>query len=80
MRMSNKLTIPPEFDRAPDEQRIAFVQELWDRIAANPERVPVPAAHRRVLEDRLREYHANPSVAEDWAEFRDNLLAKLRNT
>lgn len=49
--MSNtKLSIPPEFDEAPKEQRIAFVQELWDRIAQDPESVPVPESHKRILD------------------------------
>lgn len=79
MRMSNKLTIPPDFDRAPDEARIAFVQELWDRIAENPGRVPVPEGHRRILEQRLKDYRSNSAAGEAWTEVRDDLLAKLRN-
>ncbi len=78
MRMSSKLTVPEDFDRAPDEQRIAFVQELWDRIAENPTRVPVPEAHLQILEQRLSDYRANPSAGQDWAKIRDELLAKLR--
>jgi hypothetical protein len=31
--MSTNLKVPPEFDHVSKEQRIAFVQELWDRIA-----------------------------------------------
>ena len=79
MRMASKLTVPDDFDRAPDEQRIAFVQELWDRIAENPVRVPVPESHRRILEQRLSEYGANPSAGQAWPEVRDDLLSKLRN-
>ena len=78
MRMSSKLTVPADFDRASDEQRIAFVQELWNRIAENPQRVPVPEAHRRVLEQRLNDYYADPAAGQAWAEVRDDLLAKLR--
>ncbi len=79
MRMSSKLTVPDDFDRAPDEQRIAFVQELWDRIAENSARVPVPEAHRRILEQRLKDFRANPSDGRAWTEIRDELLAKFRN-
>jgi putative addiction module component (TIGR02574 family) len=79
MRMSSKLTVPDDFDRVPDEQRIAFVQELWDRIAENPARVPVPETHRRILDQRLKEYRADPSGGRTWAEIRDELLAKLRD-
>jgi putative addiction module component (TIGR02574 family) len=76
--MNANLKVPPGFDQAPKEQRIAFVQELWDRIAEDPERVPVPAEHRRILEERLKEYHANPKAGRPWSEVREQLLAKLR--
>jgi putative addiction module component (TIGR02574 family) len=76
--MSTNLKVPPGFDEAPKEQRIAFVQELWDRIAQDPERVPVPVEHQRILEERLKEYRANPKAGRPWSEVRDQLLIKLR--
>lgn len=76
--MSTSLKVPPGFDDAPKEQRIAFVQELWDRIAQDPERVPVPVEHQRILEERLKEYRANPKAGRPWSEVRDQLLTKLR--
>jgi putative addiction module component (TIGR02574 family) len=76
--MSTNLKVPPGFDEAPKEQRIAFVQELWDRIAQDPERVPVPVEHQRILEERLKEYRANPTAGRPWSEVREQLLMKLR--
>jgi putative addiction module component (TIGR02574 family) len=76
--MSSNLKVPPGFDDAPKEQRIAFVQELWDRIAQDPARVPVPVEHQRNLEERLSEYRANPKAGRPWSEVRDQLLTKLR--
>jgi putative addiction module component (TIGR02574 family) len=76
--MSTNLKVPPGFDEAPKEQRIAFVQELWDRIAKDPEKVPVPIEHQRILEERLKEYCANPIAGRPWSEVREQLLAKLR--
>jgi putative addiction module component (TIGR02574 family) len=79
--MSNtKLSIPPEFDAVPKEQRIAFVQELWDRIAQDPENVPIPEHHKRILDERLNAYRANPRPGRSWAEVREQLLAKLRGS
>jgi putative addiction module component (TIGR02574 family) len=76
--MSSNLKVPPGFDDAPKEQRIAFVQELWDRIAQDPARVPVPVEHQAILEERLSEYRANPRTGRPWSEVRDQLLTKLR--
>jgi len=78
--MSTNLKVPAGFDEAPKEQRITFVQELWDRIAQDPERVPVPVEHQRILEERLKEYRANPKAGRPWSEVRDQLLTKLRRT
>jgi putative addiction module component (TIGR02574 family) len=78
--MTTNLCIPPGFDAASSEERIAFVQELWDRIAANPERVSVPTEHQRILEERLAEYRADPHSGREWSAVRDELLAKIRRT
>jgi putative addiction module component (TIGR02574 family) len=76
--MSANIRIPPEFDGAPNDQRIAFVQELWDRIARDEKSVPVPREHERIVRQRLREYRENPTPGESWSKIRDQLLAKLR--
>ena len=72
-----KLAVPPEFDAAPKNQRIAFVQELWDRIAQDSDQIPVPDHHKRVLDKRLNAYRASPQAGRPWSEVREELLAKL---
>lgn len=77
--MSAHLEIPPEFDALPSDEQIAFVQKLWDRIAENPAQVQVPDEHKRILDQRLAAYSANPRAGRAWNEVRDELLAKLRS-
>lgn len=77
--MSANLKIPPEFDTVTSDERIAFVQELWNRIAQDAERVPVPNEHKQILEERLNAYADNPEPGEPWSKVRDKLLAKLRS-
>ena len=74
----SKLTIPPDFDSLPSEQRIAYVQELWDRIARDPEKVPVPEHHKAILKERLDAFRANPKAGTPWSVLRDELLDKLQ--
>lgn len=76
--MSANLKVPPEFDALSSEEQITYVQDLWDRIAQQPERVAIPDEHKRIVEERLREYAANPDLGRPWSEVRDELLAKLR--
>lgn len=75
--MSSRLQVPPGFDQASSEERVAFVQQLWDRIGADPGQVPVPAGHQRILDERLAEYRADPRRGRAWNEVRDELLRQI---
>lgn len=75
-----KLAVPPEFDTASKEERIEFVQELWDRIARDQSSVPIPDNHKRILDRRLDAYQANPHTGRPWNEVREKLLSKLRDS
>ena len=69
---------PPGFDELSVEEQIAYVQSLWDRIAATPDQVPVPDWHREVLDERLKDFEANPDAGESWDIVRDRLRDNLR--
>ena len=70
---------PPGFDDLPVDERIDFVQSLWDRIAATPERVPVPEWHRRIIRERLESYQTNPTADRLWTDVRADIERKLRD-
>jgi hypothetical protein len=46
---------PPGFDELSMDEKLDYLQSLWDRIAAQPQAVPVPDWHREVLEERLKD-------------------------
>ncbi|MDR4477995.1 MAG: addiction module protein [Nitrospira sp.] len=71
-------TPPPGFDDLPVEERIDFVQSLWDRIATTPEQVPVPEWHRRIIRERLEAYREHPVAGRSWTEVRSDIERKLR--
>jgi putative addiction module component (TIGR02574 family) len=64
------------FDDLSVPEQILHVQELWDRIAANPERVPVSDTQRAALRRRLEEYRAAPDRAVPWSEARSRIRKK----
>jgi putative addiction module component (TIGR02574 family) len=77
--MPKPVTIPPPgFDALSVEEQIDYVQSLWERIAATPDQVPVPDSHRQVLEERLKDFEANPDAGESWDIVQDRLRDKLR--
>ena len=69
---------PPGFDEMSVEDRIDYVQALWDRIAANEAQVPVPEWHREVLGERLADYRANPNDGRPWEDVEVDLLKQRR--
>jgi putative addiction module component (TIGR02574 family) len=67
-------TPPPGFDELPVEDQIEYVQSLWDRIAAHPDRVPVPEWHLHEL--RRRERADESAEASTWEEVRERILRR----
>lgn len=77
--MANSVPLPPPgFDDLAVDDRIAYVQALWNRIAFTPEQVPVPEWHREVLDEHVKDYEANPDAGARWDIVRDRLREDLR--
>jgi len=76
--MNRALPIPPPgFDELSIDEKVRYVEALWDRIAAAPEEVRVPDWHRQLVSERLAEYRSDPSPGRPWREVRDELLREL---
>jgi len=43
---------PPGFDDLSIDEKIDYLQSLWDRIAATPDAIPVPDWHREIIDER----------------------------
>ena len=77
--MANPVPLPPPgFDDLSVDEQIEYVQSLWDRIAATSAQVPVPEWYREILDERLKDYEANPNAGESWGVVRERLRDKLR--
>lgn len=66
----------PAFDRLPALERIRLLEELWDRIAENPEQVAVTPAQLAELDRRVAQDELRPDEALPWAAARDRLLGR----
>jgi putative addiction module component (TIGR02574 family) len=69
-------TIEAEFRALSSAERILLVEEIWDRIAAEPESVPVSPAQRAELDRRLDALSIQQDDGRPWAEVRDELLRR----
>ena len=76
---STRFKISDDFEAAPKAERIEFVQELWDKIASDPDTIAVPESHRRILDKRLEELNRSRESGRPWSEVRERLLAALRS-
>jgi putative addiction module component (TIGR02574 family) len=76
--MSAGVPWPPSgFDELSPEEKVDYVQSLWDRITASEDRVPVPDWHKDVIRQRLADPDANPM---DWGQVRDRITRDLRQS
>lgn len=76
--MSQALPIPPPgFDALSIDDKIDYVQSLWDRIAARPEDVPVPDWHREIINERLAAHRANNDQCKEWEAVEREIMAEL---
>ena len=74
---SNSVPLPPPgFDDLSVDEKIDYLQSLWDRIAATPAAIPVPEWHHEILEQRVNDLDANPGSGETW----NVVLERLRGT
>ncbi len=58
-------------------ERILFVEEIWDSIAAVPESVSLTEAQRKELDRRLEAYHKNPDAGLLWNEVKASIKSSL---
>jgi len=61
MIMAKTVPIPPPgFDDLSLDEKVDYVQSLWDQLAAKPDEIPVPDWHRQILDERLAADRSNP--------------------
>ena len=54
-------------------ERILHVQDLWDRIAAEPDDMPLSEDLAKELDRRLAAHRADPSTAIPWEQVKAGL-------
>lgn len=77
--MAPPIAPPPGFEMLSPEEKIAYVQALWDLIASKPEDVPVPAWQRAIIDERLAEARSTTTPTKAWSEARTELQARLKS-
>lgn len=50
----------PEIARLSIAEKILLVEDLWESIAADSDKLPVPQSHGEELKRRFQRYESNP--------------------
>jgi putative addiction module component (TIGR02574 family) len=53
---ASQLPAAAGFDELPKDEKLRYLQALWDRIVDSPGDLPLPESRLALLEDRLAEY------------------------
>lgn len=61
-------------DQLTASERLALLGELWDSLAAEPDRVPVTDAQKADLRRRLDAAAADPNGGSSWEDVKARLL------
>ena len=75
--MGDALPLPPGFNDLSPEEKIEYVQSLWDHIASDVESVPLTDWQEKLLGERLKDLSDNPDAGIPWEEVRADILRSL---
>lgn len=79
--MSHKVPFPPPgFDELSIEEQVEYAGALWDHVTSDPDRVPTPEWHKKILEERLARNGSNPSEWISWEDFEKKLEEEIKRT
>lgn len=63
-----------EFRKLHATEKVRLVQQMWDEISDEVALLPLTAAQRRTLDDRIDDHEANPGDVEPWEHARDEVI------
>ena len=69
---SNTTVPPPGWEDMSPEEKLNYIQALWDRFSEHPEEVPVPDWHRQVIRGDQRAAHRRGEITSRGAGIQTN--------
>jgi putative addiction module component (TIGR02574 family) len=70
-------TLTREVRRLSTAEKIQLAEAIWDEVADAGDSLPVPSAHKRMLDSRLKAHLKSASSAITPEEFRRRLARRL---
>jgi putative addiction module component (TIGR02574 family) len=66
-----------EIDNLSAEERLELIESLWESLIHDPSSIPVTAAQRRILDERLDEIEAGDDTGIPWEEVKARITKQL---
>ena len=60
----------------PISERIQLVTEIWDSIAAVPEKIKLTPSTRKLLAKRIETFRTNPDAGSPWVAVRRRIVSE----
>lgn len=59
------------------EDRLRLMEQIWDSLQDEVQRLPIPDSHREELERRMQRADDNPEESAPWEEVKARLWTKV---
>ncbi len=74
----NQTQISQEIKKMEPAQRLNLIQEIWDSIALDQARLPLPDWQKKELNSRYEQYKNGKLTLHDWADVHQRLRDKVK--
>jgi putative addiction module component (TIGR02574 family) len=65
-------------DRLEPQDRLALVEEIWDSLEADLEKLPLTEAQKQEVDRRMAVHRTNPQAAIPWEQVEAEALKRLQ--
>ena len=63
-----------EISRLTPAEKLQLVEVLWTDLASNPDQIPIPDWHARLLDEDQAAYRAKPHEGSPWSEVKARII------
>ena len=68
---------PPGFDDLSIDEKIDYVQKLWQHVEADANSLPLTESQKQILDERLADLENNPAASIPWSQAHADLLRRI---
>lgn len=67
-------TLTDQINNLSRNEKLILIEKLWDSIISEPENVPFPDFHKKILDERHKTFEKDRAEGTPWTEVRKKYL------